>query len=397
MKLDRVAYLLILLYPITAVTIKVAPPLIFVLLALIGVYMAIKDKVSPFTLEGMRLFSWITFGYFFVMVISVILSNEPTNDWTHLSRKVQFLLAPFVGLIIYRGYVSFVNIITAVKIGISIAGFIVLSQYMMGNHGRLSGMYNPNSFADMLTIMIFVSMIGIVTESRRRYIWSMVILFLGVCALVLSGARGSLLVFVIMLPLFAYLQGYHKRVWIAMAVVILSFSYTSISMSNLHQRVKQATIEVENWQSSVAVGSSVGIRLEMYRSGLLAFADSPWIGYGYRNANIVASRYATPIAQKRVAGYTHLHNEILTNMVSAGLMGLLALLVLYLLPLGSFVKDIKNRYRVEYSRVGIVLIVGYFLLGMTHGMLEWEYENSFFLYFLAISLLLGRESLDTKV
>jgi len=402
MKLDRVAYLLILLYPISAVTIKVAPPLIFIILALMGVYISIRDRLSPFTVPRLRLFSWVTLGYFAVMVLSVALSSESTVEWTHLSRKIQFLLAPFVGLILYNIDVPIKKVISSIKIGTLIAGAIVVVEYIWGVDGRLSGMFNPNSFADMLSIMLLVVMVSIVKESKKKYLWSLVAVLLATVAMVLSGARGSMLSFLLMLPLVGYMlyitnTNHRMRIFVVLASTISVFAFTSISLTNLQDRVSDATRDIDRWESTPEVSSSVGNRLEMYRSGLWAFAYSPWVGYGYREANRVASRYATVGAENGVSRHTHLHNEILTNMVSAGALGLVALLLLYLLPLRKFIINLREKREIQQSMIGVVLIVGYLLLGMTHGMLEWEYENSFFLYFLAISLLLGRESLDTKV
>ncbi len=397
MKLDRVAYLLILLYPISAVTIKVLPPLIFVILALMGVYISIRDRLSPFAVPKLRLLSWVTLGYFSIMVLSVALSSEPTVEWTHLSRKIQFLLAPFVALMFYHIDVSIKKVISSIKIGTLIAGAIVVVEYIWGVDGRLSGMFNPNSFADMLSIMLLVVMVSIVKESKKEYLWSLVAVLLATVAIVLSGAKGSMLSFLLMLPLVGYMlyitsTNHRMRILVVLVSTISVFAFTSISLTNLEDRVGDITKNIDRWESDIGVDSSVGIRLEMYRSGLWAFSHSPWVGYGYREANLVASRYATVGAEKRVAHYTHLHNEVLTNMVSAGAIGLVALLLLYLLPLREFIVNLRERRELQESMIGVILIVGYLLLGMTHGMLEWEYENSFFVYFLALVMVSGAKS-----
>ena len=83
---------------------------------------------------------------------------------------------------------------------------------------------------------------------------------------------------------------------------------------------------------------------------------------------------------------SHLHNEYLTNMVSAGIFGLIALLLLFGLPLKQYIQNFKDDDKQEVIFVGIFLVIGYMLLGMTHGMLDYEYENSFFIFFLAWSM-----------
>ena len=75
----------------------------------------------------------------------------------------------------------------------------------------------------------------------------------------------------------------------------------------------------------------------------------------------------------------------------------MTLMLMYLCPIFLAIEAIKQNYKTHYALMVIFLTVGYMLLGMTHGMLEWEYENSFFLYFLAIGMVeLSRSIIETK-
>ena len=402
MKLDKFVYILTLLYVISVISVKVLPPLIFLLLSFIGVYIAIKDRINPFKTKQIKVFSWITIIYFFIMVCSVALSNEPSNDWTHLSRKIQFLFAPFLAVVLYKYPIKLQSLIKSIKIGTIFASSIVLIQYILGGLGRLSGMYNPNSFADMLSLLIIFSIIDIANENRKNYSLSLLALLFGAMAIILSGARGSILSFIILIVIFMLLMSQlasfaRKRIFFTglLALVVL-FGFASYTRG-IYARVDLAQKQISKWENGENRTNAVGIRLEMYKAGIIAFTHSPWIGYGYRNANIVASRYASKSTKKSMQHYTHLHNEIITNMVSAGAVGLMALMLMYLCPIFLAIEAIKQNYKTHYALMVIFLTVGYMLLGMTHGMLEWEYENSFFLYFLAIGMVeLSRSNIETK-
>ncbi len=380
---------MILAFPLVIISVKVLGPLIFLLLAIMGIYIAISEKLSPFSMEDIRLFSWITFGYFLVMLFSVVLSNEPTNSWIHLSRKSQFLMAPFVVLAFYKVDISIKTFLNSVKVGTIIIGLIVSVQYLLGyGGGRLSGMFNPNTFGDLAVLMTLFTIVGVKEESIKEFRWSLIALFFGVVAIVMSNSRGAILSFMIVLLLYAILMHkvlphMRKRSWIAVAVGVTTFITISLGVGITDKRVEIVQTQIEQWKIGDNLTSSVGVRLEMYQSGIKAFLDSPLVGYGYRNSTAVASRYANQDAKEAIYRYTHLHNEYLTNMVSAGIIGLLSLLILLGVPLVSSIRVLHRDSIFPFALMGVLLVVGYATLGVTHGMLEWEYENSFYIYFLA--------------
>jgi O-antigen ligase len=392
--LEKVSRFLILAFPIVIISVKILGPLIYVLLALIGIYRMIEKRVSPFSIPELKLFSWITFGYFLVMVFSVVLSSEPTNDWVHLSRKAQFLIAPLVGIALYYTNVSFKRLVLSVKIGTVTIGMIVLIQYIIGGYGvRLSGMFNPNTFGDIAVILTLFSIVCIEKETQREFALSLVATGLGSIAIAMSSSRASILTFFVMLCIYIFIiykanMLQKKRSWIMIFVAILFFMGAVAATGVATQRISIVENEIKMWKSGSNSTGSVAVRLEMYRSGLRAFQNAPVVGYGYRNANLVASKYAAKEAQYDIANrYTHLHNEYITNMVSAGSIGLLALLILFMMPLRVFMKKLLVKSLSSLGLMGIILVFGYMLLGVVHGMFEWEYENSFYLFFLAFSII----------
>ncbi|HIP62199.1 MAG TPA: O-antigen ligase family protein, partial [Sulfurovum sp.] len=340
-------------------------------------------------------------GYFLVMVLSVTLSNELNNDWIHLSRKILFMTAPFVAIALYQAHIPLKYMLVGIKVGTITIGTIVILQYLLGyGSTRLSGMFNPNTFGDLATLLTLFSIVNVKVESYKEFSFSLVALSFGVTAIVMANSLGATLSFGILLFMYALLMHVfmpHNRMrsWIAVLVGIIAFASIFSSIGMMQKRIDTAQIHAQQWKEGNDSRSSVGVRLEMYTLGLEAFKDSPWIGYGYYNANVVASRYANEDAREKIAGYSHLHNEFLTNMVSAGVIGLVALLLLFGVPLVVFIRAFEQESTFAYAMMGVLLVIGYAVLGMTHGMLEWEYENSFFLFFLAytmVSIIMYREN-----
>ncbi len=93
---------LLLLFPLVIDSVKIFGNLILLLLAILGIYVLITERRSPFNIPELKLFSWLTFGYFLVMLLSIIQNEGFVDDIYHLGRKAHFALAPLIALAIYR-------------------------------------------------------------------------------------------------------------------------------------------------------------------------------------------------------------------------------------------------------------------------------------------------------
>jgi len=391
--LTKVAYWLLLAFPAVLLSVKPLAIVIFAVLSILGIVMIIQAHTNPFSESSLKAFSWLTWGYFFVMVISVIFSNEPSNDWRHLSRIVYFFLAPLVGVVILKSEVALPTWIASFKVGTIIAGLTVWIQYLfLDETGRLSGMYNPNTFGDIAVIMLYISLLQILRESKAALWLSYGALFFGVSAVAQSGSRGSLLALLLMLPIFAWVMRRRdilkkRRLWgVVAAITVTLFFNLSVSYT-LGQRMMNIGSEVQKSTSSA------GQRIEMYRAGWKAFLDAPILGYGYHNCGSAAARYTdqNEIVQKEFDGRWHLHNIFITDMVNAGILGLIALLALYLVPLRLFFRTIGLN---SSASAGILTITGYLLIGLTHTQFGYEYETAFYVLVVGYFMQHARKTKD---
>ena len=391
MTFRKAATFSLLLFPVVLLTIKPLAIILFVLIALMGVYVAVKKKMNPFLVSEIKMFSWLSVGYFMVMFLSVLVSNEPTSAWAHLSRVSYFLFAPFVALTITQINVSTETLLKSFKTGSVMAGMIALSGFMMANGGgRFSGMYNPNTFGDLSVLMLFFSIINISAEGKRDFWFSAAAAVCAVTAIVMSASRGSLAALILLLVIYVLLmlkshQQRNLRTIILLLIVSLGANlYLSHTTTG---RILSVNKEAQN------SNSSFGQRLVMYKGGWKAFKDSPLLGYGYHNCNSVAARYVSQDAstQRHILNGWHLHDESLTNLVNAGILGFISLWALFLFPLFLFLKNYKNSVS---ARAGVMFIAGYILLGLSHTLFGYEYETAFFVVMLAFLLhqTIGKKS-----
>ena len=90
-----------------------------------------------------------------------------------------------------------------------------------------------------------------------------------------------------------------------------------------------------------------------------------------------------------------LHNEYITNLVSAGIIGLFALLALLFLPVVIFYRKLENKDTYCYASMGILLCTGYATFGFSHIAFGEEHINAFYIFFLGLLLpLIMKNSLS---
>jgi O-antigen ligase len=216
---------------------------------------------------------------------------------------------------------------------------------------------------------------------------------MGLTAIVLSSARGAWVTLVIGSLIYIILifkQGLvnNNNNKIIIVLFITTLVGISSTIDGVRDRTSLAYLQYNQWISG-AVGStksSVGTRLEMYRAGLKAVPDTPLFGHGYRQANVVASHYASKESQKHIASFNHLHNAYLSMFLYSGIFGLLSLLLLFYAPLRLFIKNIGNRNLTYEVNMGIMLTFSIAASGLTSVTFGDANINGIYLLFLAYLL-----------
>ena len=365
-----------------------------------GVYMAISKKISPFSLPQLRLLSWLTMGYFLLMFFSICLSENADSSFLHLARLIHFFAAPFVALSFIQFEWRLEQPLWGVKVGLLLIGSIIFLQLLNGV-SRPSGMYNSNVLGDLLVIMIIFVAANLWQEKSKAFFLSLLAFVTGLLALYITEVRGSLLSIGI---LFSVLTMVHMKLYfqsnlsrIMLSVIFLIFLALGLNSPNVKSRIMESKHRFEQWQTGENLVTGVGVRMEMYMASIEAIKNSPWIGYGYRNEIKAVINFIREEAKAEISTYTHLHNQYITNFVSAGIFGFLWALALVLLPLWQFARNLGDKAVGGYAMMGMLLCVGYATFGLTHIAFGEEHMNAFFVIFLGMLLpLMYKDSSGQK-
>ena len=278
-------------------------------------------------------------------------------------------------------------------VGLTAAAALALVQ-ILGGEPRPGGWLHAIVFANIVLVLM---VLAVFCRPARSWHWTGTGLLLGTLAIILSGTRGvwpgmGLLLLVLMLD--GGWRSRRSRVLLAGALVaggILLFA--SVPALTEHTRLSELRQDLERMDHGDH-NSSAGARLERLQVAAYAFLDAPWTGVGYGEFDRAMSRLP---ACREDAGQEierchlgHAHNDVAEWAATMGVPGVLALAMLYGIPLWLFLR-LRRGVRqgpLRGSAAAGAMVVAVFLLGgLTQSM--FAHQASAAMYAAVCGLLLG--------
>ena len=135
--------------------------------------------------------------------------------------------------------------------------------------------------------------------------------------------------------------------------------------------------------------TSSGARLEMWKASYEIIKENPMIGVGKGNyKEHVQVLVGQGKVDEFVARFDHPHNEYIANFLELGIVGLLALILVFLSPISYFLNTIKHHTFDQQERVlavaGLILVLHYSFYSLTAGVFAHQSTTLFYSIFLVI-------------
>ena len=381
--------LVVLSMPLLIVNVKHASELVILFLTIFGVYFSIRERKLPFFHDQLKVYSYLVLAFFFSIVISVILSNNPIQGIHRIGSNIHFLVAPFVAYGIYKSNVDLKHIVIAIKLSIIVATVYAIHLY---SGGRLEvNADSPTLYGFIMALFGFMTIIDVWTQSKKEKLFSIFIFFLAMYSVVLSGTRIAWLMCVVLFfsaMLIWSIRGHLTRKGLLLILIALAVvSVFSMNNKSFIDRIDGAFQEVKDYSVDSDTNGSVHLRFSMWSGGLTAFKQKPIIGYGYHNTGLAASRHISgPYTKGFIKGQKMLHNDYVNSLVGFGILGLLALMALLLLPLTLFFKRLKAEKECARSAIGVLFIIALLVFAITDSIYSHSVMRSFFVFFLGVLL-----------
>lgn len=204
----------------------------------------------------------------------------------------------------------------------------------------------------------------------------------GLLASVLSGTRGGWVVFPV-LALILLLALHQARlgsggirgsvVGLVCALLVLLLGMSLMPGAPVKTRLTEGAANLQEYAGGDA-GSSLGVRLEMWRAGWQLIREKPVLGWGegqleaQRDLWVEQGRYHSGISR-----YDQLHSDLVDTFARRGALGLLSLIALYGLPLALFWCHWRKRSDEEgraLALCGVLIVVGFVGFGLSQSMLR---------------------------
>lgn len=329
------------------------------------------------TLEDRYLiYTWCGFTLF--MAWFVFLDGWHTRE---LDRPARFLLAIPVLLLLMRLPLPKIPFLFYGVISGAFASLIVASHDRFWlDLPRAQGGENAIMFGDTAMMLGFMSCAALMYFYAKRQsvmcLLSVLGVLSGVSASFLSGSRGGWIAapFIAFFILWQSRELFSRKLLmggIAMAMTSLALA-VAIPQTGIQHRIQAAFVDLGKYQQGDS-NTSVGLRLDMWKSSFYLVAESPVFGEGQYGSSAIREELAAKgVIHPHAAKFDHLHNEYLTSLGFQGIVGLVCLLLVYLVPLRLFMKKVKrydDNWEIKpYALAGALIPMCYMDFALTQAM-----------------------------
>ncbi|WP_299231246.1 O-antigen ligase family protein [uncultured Halomonas sp.] len=224
---------------------------------------------------------------------------------------------------------------------------------------------------------------------RRSSFWVVALLagaIGGLLGSILSGTRGGWVTLPALVVVLWWVYGRGFKVIQVLSVVAVGVLAVVIVImvpqTGVQQRIAGGVEHAQRYLQGER-GVEHGGRVEIWRGAVMLIAERPVYGWGSRGARTELERLGTEgLIDPKVAEYAHAHNDILDAWVRRGLLGVLALLMLYVVPAALFWSGLDDPCprQKALATCALLLVVGSFGFGLSY---------SFMFYPVGVTLYTG--------
>lgn len=238
---------------------------------------------------------------------------------------------------------------------------------------------NAIHYGNVSMLLGMLSLCGVTWARAQAHqrLWTVLMLcgcIAGIAGSIISGSRGGWLALPICVCIItlhhAKKHGNRYLFSIAAIFVVLGTLVYALPNSPVRERSVAAINELNSFKDSGNIYSSVGQRVEMWRSALRMSDENLLLGIGRNGYLEQKQELAAEGKMNAVArDFTNAHNDYIDSLVKRGLLGLAALLALFFLPLKLFGQALNNTGSGEtaqpYALAGVILLSCYITFGLT--------------------------------
>ncbi|MFZ4855507.1 MAG: O-antigen ligase family protein [Desulfuromonadaceae bacterium] len=335
-------------------------------LLLISLPLIIKREVYSTLSRDNQLYLMISVTFVLVQYISILLDGGRIRDFDHPGRV---LMGASLFILCLKYPPRFLWLMVGVSTGAIGAGIrAVWGCYFSGEVRAFEHQMNAIQGGDISMSLGLLSLCGAMWAVKKSYhlytIFFTVAAGMGVIGSILSQSRGGW----ILLPVIPFIiykicsDWFSKRLKTGLlCIYCLLIIFCLTPQSSIPQRFAIAGQDITLYFSGGTKDTSIGKRIENWKSALDSFVQKPLFGWGKHG--VLKSREQQLLngsLGKAAHEYADAHSQYLDELAKRGIIGFAALLALFLYPLNIFIKGLKFHEQPEsraFAASGIILVL----------------------------------------
>ena len=393
-------FILVLIFPLFSNLVSHSGSVVLVLLTLAGLPYCFSKKKSLHISNGEKAVMWAFVALFSVYLLSfvfnVFMGDFENPDSAHLDHKLRFLFIIPI-LLLFKNIKMEESILWySVSAGAAISGiYAIINKFWLFSEVRITGSYHPIAFGDLSIVMAFMSIAGLNFFQKRGKFYAFIPItafLLGMAASIFSGSKGAWIALPIFTLIIFLLLGKNLKIWPCVSIVLIagliSFAVYQIPASGVATRINDMKKELTSYKAGNHNKTSIAERIEGWKAAWQIFKEHPVTGAGVGNFQpLVHEMIAKGKVSEIISRYSQPHSLYLYGMADCGIIGLLAIMGVFVVPLWVMLSSLKqgsSKRDVVYS--GLILITGFMHFGLTESIFKRNIFIGFYVIMLAVVL-----------
>lgn len=356
-------------------TILVFDRVVYALLAMIAVGIAFTALYAyrPRLDKELRFLGLVLIANLLLALPNIVLARDGLLS---LENPVRILLMLPLILAVTRFGLNTRFICIGLATGMLAAAPVIGWQYHVLEVSRPGIHYNPILFSEVAMSAFAVLLAACLVIQDRLVPLYLAGLLAALYCVILSGARGTLIAFapiIIFLLWWGWRRGAGSEILsgrriLLFPVILLFLGTVLISNDHFIDRVRLAVSQTTDYFEKGDASTSVGLRLEFWKSSWMVGLEHPFLGIGERQRQaFVEEKISRGELKPEMATMRNAHNDYLHALQSRGIPGLILLLLIYALPMLIFLRGLATTKDEQLFAAlgGALMTVGYATFSLT--------------------------------
>ena len=332
---------------------------------------------------------FVTTFYFLVSLFFIFFHGEKIKLIDNPLRA--FLFLSVIIFIVYSS-LKFDILLYSIPLGSFISGVVALYQYYILS--LESAFYNQmkiqsGDMAMSLGLFSFsIAFYFLDVKKSKLALFSVGCGIFGVLASILSFARGGWIgvPILLLILIFLYRHLLSKKLLLGGITFLCIISVVLTVNNKFVNRLSEAQYELKLYLSGDDKVSSIGERLDMWKIGSKAFLEHPISGWSLKELDYYKKDLADKdVVTKASISFSHLHNQFIDELAKKGILGGIAILSIFIVPLHLFYRKVvdQGNKRIKFiSILGIIHVLSTIIYCMSQAFLAHNSGNIFYFFVL---------------